>query len=183
MGKIVVSEFLSLDGVMEDPAWSAPYVGEEQLTFKFNELLESDALLIGRVTYQEFSEAWMQMSDEAAGLPVGFSARMNSLPKFVASTSLNAPLIWNASLIEGDLAEEISALKRQFDQDILVVGSGELAHTLMQHNLVDEYRFLVYPVVVGSGKRLFQDGANLRLNLTDAKQFSTGIAVLTYQPA
>lgn len=183
MGKIVVSEFLSLDGVMEDPAWSAPYVGEEQLTFKFKELLESDALLIGRVTYQEFSEAWMQMSDEAAGLPKGFSARMNGLPKYVASTTLQSPLIWNATLIEGDLVETINRLKSEIAGDILVVGSGDFAETLMRHNLVDEYRFLVYPVVVGSGRRLFTDGANLKLDLTDAKQFSTGIAVLTYHPA
>lgn len=182
MRKLVVSEFLSLDGVMGEPEWSVPYINEEQKAFKFNELLASDALLLGRVTYQGFADAWPSITDNAAGLPTGFSDRMNSLPKFIASNTLKEPLDWNATLLKGDLVKEISNLKQKFGQDILVTGSAELAYTLMQNNLVDEYRFLVYPVVVGNGKRFFKDQSNTKLKLVESKSFTTGIVVLIYQP-
>jgi len=188
MRKVIVSEYVTLDGVMEDPGggegtkhsgWSFQFWSEEAAKFKFDELFASDALLLGRVTYQGFAKVWPSMTDEH-----GFADRMNSLPKFVVSTTLEK-LEWNNSrLIKGNIAEEVSKLKQQPGQDILVAGSVELVHTLMQHDLIDEYRIMVHPVVVGSGKRLFKDETDMRvLKLVDTKTFSSGIVVLSYQPA
>ena len=177
MRNVVVTEYVTLDGVMEEPGWTAPYWNDEIAKFKFDELFSSDALLLGRVTYQGFAEAWPSMTDEQ-----GFADRMNSLPKYVASTTLEAAE-WNASLIKGNVAEEVSKLKQQPGQNLLVYGSGELVHALMQHNLIDEYRLLVYPVVLGSGKRLFKDGSTTTLKLVETKTFSSGVVALTYQPA
>ncbi len=188
MRKVIVSEYVTLDGVMEDPGggegtkhggWSFQFWSEEAAKFKFDELFASDALLLGRVTYQGFAKAWPAMNDEH-----GFADRMNSLPKFVVSSTLEK-LEWNNSrLITGNIAEEVSRLKQQPGQDILVAGSVELVHTLMQHDLIDEYRIMVHPVVVGSGKRLFKDETDMKvLKLIDTKTFSSGIVVLSYQPA
>jgi len=131
------------------------------------------------VTYQGFAAAWPPRTDEG-----GFADRINSLPKFVVSTTL-AKLEWNNSrLIKGNIAEEISRLKQQPGQDILVAGSCMLVNTLMQHDLIDEYRLMVHPIVLGSGKRLFGDGSDMKvLKLVDTRTFSSGIVVLTYQPA
>jgi dihydrofolate reductase len=188
MRKVIVSEYVSLDGVMEDPGgaeefehggWHNPFFVEEIGKYKFDELFASDALLLGRVTYQGFAAAWPSMTDEA-----GFADRMNSLPKFVVSTTLEEPLEWNNSrLIKGDVAEEVSKLKQEPGQDILIYGSGDLVHTLMQHDLIDEYRLMFFPVVLGSGKRLFKDGINTTLSLVETKTFSSGVVVLSYQPA
>ncbi len=188
MRKVIVSEYVSLDGVMEDPGgaeefehggWHNPFFVEEIGKYKFDELFASDALLLGRVTYQGFAAAWPSMTDEA-----GFADRMNSLPKFVVSTTLEEPLEWNNSrLIKGNVAEEVSKLKQEPGQDILVYGSGDLVHTLMQHDLIDEYRLMVHPIVVGSGKRLFKDGSDTTvLRLVETKMFGSGVVVLTYQP-
>ena len=188
MRKVVVSEYVTLDGVMEDPGgaegfehggWSFQFWNEEATKFKFDELFASDALLLGRVTYQGFAKAWPSMTDES-----GFADRMNSLPKFVVSTTLEE-VVWNNSrLIKGNIAEEVYKLKQQPGQDILIAGSGELVHTLMQHDLIDEYRLMVYPVVLGSGKRLFRDGSDtIVLRLVETKTFSSGVVVLSYQPA
>ena len=188
MRKVIVSEYVTLDGVMEDPGggegtkhggWSFQFWSEEAAKFKFDELFASDALLLGRVTYQGFAKAWPAMTDEH-----GFADRMNSLPKFVVSSTLEK-LEWNNSrLITGNIAEEVSRLKQQPGQDILVAGSVELVHTLMQHDLIDEYRIMVHPVVVGSGKRLFKDETDMKvLKLIDTKTCSSGIVVLSYQPA
>jgi dihydrofolate reductase len=192
MRKVVVSEFVSLDGVMEAPdKWHFPFFNEEAGKYKFDELFASDALLLGRVTYEGFAAAWPSrsngegftdsstMDDEKA-----FADMMNSLPKYVFSTTLEEPLEWNNStLIEGNVAEEVSRLKQQSGKDILVFGSTELVNTLMQHDLIDEYRLMVFPVVVGSGKRLFRDGSDTKaLRLVDAKPLSSGVVVLTYQP-
>jgi len=188
MRKVIVSEYVTLDGIMEDPGggegtkhggWSFQFWSEEAAKFKFDELFASDALLRGRVTYQGFAKAWPSMTDEQ-----GFADRMNSLPKFVVSTTLEK-LEWNNSrLIKENIAEEVSKLKQQPGQDILVAGSVELVHTLMQHDLIDEYRIMVHPVVVGSGKRLFKDETDTKvLKLVDTKTFSSGIVVLSYQPA
>jgi dihydrofolate reductase len=176
--KVVVSEFLTLDGVMEAPhQWSFPFWSEESANYKFEELFASDALLLGRVTYQGFAAAWPGRTDEE-----GFADRINSLPKFVASTTLQEAE-WNASLLKGDIAEEVSRLKQQPGQDILVFGSAELADTLRQHDLIDEYRLMVFPVVVGGGKRLFKDGSEKKvLKLTETKTFRSGVVVLTYVP-
>ena len=187
MRKVIVSEFVTLDGVMEDPGgaekferggWTMPYWNEEIGKVKFDELFASDALLLGRVTYQGFAAAWPSMTDEA-----GFADRMNSLPKFVVSTTLEKVEWNNSRLIKGNVAEEVSKLKQQPGQDILIAGSGELVHTLMQHDLIDEYRLLVYPVVLGSGKRLFKDGSKTTLRLIETKTFRSGVVLLSYRPA
>src|SRR6266516_842652 len=180
MRKVIVSEYVTLDGVMEEPGtWSFQFWNDEAAKFKFDELFASDALLLGRVTYQGFAKAWPSMTDEQ-----GFADRMNSLPKFVVSTTLKEVEWNNARLMKGNIAEEVSKLKQQPGQDILVSGSGELVHTLMQHDLIDEYRLMVHPVVLGSGKRLFRDGSDTTvLRLVDTKTFSSAVVVLTYQPA
>lgn len=174
---IVATEYVTLDGVMEEPAWTAPYWNDEIAALKFAELFASDALLLGRVTYEGFATAWPSMTDEQ-----GFADRMNSLPKYVASTTLQTAT-WNASLIKANVVEEVTRLKQQSGQDLLIYGSGALVHTLMQHNLIDAYRLLVYPVVLGSGKRLFRDASTATLKLVDTKTFSSGVIALTYQPA
>ena len=186
MRRVVVSEFLTLDGVMEAPGgefhpdgkggWTMQLFSEEAGKFKFDELFAADALLLGRVTYEHFAAAWPSMTDEA-----GFADRMNSLPKFVASTTLHEPLEWNATLLQGDLAEEVGKLKRGDGQDILVFGSGDLVHTLLQHDVIDEFRLMVFPVILGSGKRLFRDGiATSALQLLETTTFSSGVTVLRY---
>ncbi len=163
MRKIVVSEYLSLDGIMEDPGgaekyehggWTNPYWDDDIQQFQYDALFSSDALLLGRVTYQGFAAAWPTFTDEQ-----GFADRMNNLPKYVVSTTL-AKAEWNNShLIKRNVAEEVSRLKQQPGQNIMVAGSAKLVQMLMEHNLVDEYRLLVYPVVLGSGMRLFGDRA------------------------
>ncbi len=188
MRKVVVTEYVTLDGVYEDPGggegtkhggWSFQFWSEEAMKYKFDELFASDALLLGRVTYEGFAQAWPTMKDE-----VGFADRMNSLPKYVVSTTLKE-LTWNNShLLKENIAEEVAKLKQQDGKDILVGGSGELVHNLMQHDLIDEYRLMVHPVVLGGGKRLFREGSNKTvLKLVDTKSFSSGIVVLTFQPA
>jgi dihydrofolate reductase len=181
MRKVVVSEFVSLDGVMEAPdKWHFQFWHEDMGRYKYDELFASDALLLGRVTYQGFAAAWPSMTDEA-----GFADRMNSLPKFVVSTTLEEPLEWNNScLIKENVAQEVSRLKQQPGQDILIYGSADLVHTLMQHDLIDEYRIMVHPVVVGSGKRLFRDGSDTKvLRLVETKMLGPDVVVLSYQPA
>jgi dihydrofolate reductase len=180
MRKVVVSEFVSLDGVIEKPLWSRQLTGEEQQKYKLDELSASDTLLLGRATYQELAAQWPHLSEQYGG----YTDMMNSYPKYVVSTTLQEPLEWNASLIEGDLAEEVSRLKQEPGKDIMVYGSGDLVNTLMKHNLVDDYRLMVFPIVVGSGKRLFEGEIDTTvLELVDSKTLSTGVVVLTYQPA
>ncbi len=187
MGRIVAAEYLSLDGVTEDPgpagkfkyrSWTSPYWNDELAEYQSELLFASDALLLGRVTYEEFVASWPLRSGDP------FTDRMNSMPKFVASTTLEEPLEWNSTLLKGDVAEEVQKLKQQPAQDLLIYGSGALVDTLMQHHLIDVYRLMVYPLVLASGKRLFREGDDkTTLTLTDAKTTSTGVVVLTYQPA
>ncbi|OUJ75085.1 dihydrofolate reductase family protein [Hymenobacter crusticola] len=177
MRKVIVSEFLSLDGVMEEPLWTFKYFNEEQATYKLNELRASDALLLGRVTYEGFATAWPDRKDEQ-----GFADRMNSLPKYVVSTTLQEAAWNNSHVIRTNVAEEVAQLKQQPGQNILVGGSGQLVQTLMQHDLIDEYRIMFFPVVIGQGKRLFRQGSMATLKLTDAQTFASGVTVLTYQP-
>jgi dihydrofolate reductase len=162
--KVIVSEFMSLDGVIEDPGgageldrggWSfRSDRGAERDKYKDDELAAADALLLGRITYEGFTAAWPQLEEQTGE----YGARMNGYPKHVASRTLQEPLEWNNStLIEGDLVEGVGRLKRQEGKDILIFGSGELARTLMKHDLIDEYRLMIHPVVVGKGKRLFGD--------------------------
>ncbi len=176
MRKLVVTEFISLDGVMEGPAWTFPYWNEEIARFKGEESSASDALLLGRVTYQGFAAAWPESKDEGADY-------FNSVRKYVVSKTLEEPLEWNNStLIKDDIAQEITALKQEDGKDIAVHGSATLVQTLMQHDLVDHYRLLVYPVIVGKGKRLFKEGIPATLKLLQLQSFSSGVVALVYEP-
>jgi dihydrofolate reductase len=181
MRRIVVSEFVSLDGVVEDPSWTVQFGGEEQQRFKYDELSEADALLLGRVTYEGFAAAWPHMTEQAGE----YADMMNGYPKYVVSTTLEEPLGWNNStLIKGDVAEEVSRLKELPGKDILVFGSGTLVNGLMRLGLIDEYRLMIFPVVLGSGQRLFGDGVEETvLELVGTETFDTGVVVLSYRPA
>jgi dihydrofolate reductase len=187
MGRIVVTEFISLDGVIEAPGGGEDYQhggwtfaierGPEGDRFKLEELQEAEAQLLGRRTYEGFAAAWPGMSDEA-----GFADKMNSMPKYVVSSTLETAEWNNTAVLSGDLAEEIARIKGEVEGTILVAGSAQLVQGLLEHGLVDELRLMVFPVVLGSGKRLF--GASeekLPLRLTDSKTVGDGIAILTYE--
>ena len=172
---VVVTEFMSLDGVVEEPAWTFPYWNDEIAKFKGEESAASDALLLGRVTYQGFAAAWPQSEDEGADY-------FNNVRKYVVSKTLEEPLEWNNSmLIKDDIVEEITNLKQQDGKDITVHGSATLVQTLMQHDLVDRYRLLVYPLVLGKGKRLFEEGIPATLKLLESQSFSSGVVTLVYE--
>ncbi|MEC5425096.1 dihydrofolate reductase family protein [Virgibacillus sp. C22-A2] len=179
MRKVIATTFVTLDGVMESPdKWSFQFWSDEEERYKRDELFASDALLLGRVTYQGFAAAWPSMTDED-----GFADRMNSLPKYVVSSTLNEVEWNNSMLIKDNVAEEISDLKQQSGQNIAIHGSSELVSSLMQHDLIDEYRLMVFPIVVGSGKRLFHgELATKVLKLVETKTFSTGVTVSHYHP-
>jgi dihydrofolate reductase len=190
MRKVIVSEFMSLDGVIEDPGgageldrggWSfRSDRGAEGDKFKDDELAAADALLLGRITYEGFAAAWPQMEEQTGE----YGAWMNGYPKYVTSRTLQEPQEWNNStLIEGDIADGVARLKRQDGKDILIFGSGELARLLMGNDLIDEYRLMVHPVVVGKGKRLFGDVGEVRdLRLVDTQQVGPdGVLILTYR--
>jgi dihydrofolate reductase len=170
---------MTLDGVVEAPEkWSFPFWSEETGKFKLDELRATDALLLGRVTYEGFAAAWPGQKD-----PDGFADRFNSMPKYVASKTLKK-LEWNNShLIKGDLATEVSKLKQQPGKDIVIHGSPTLIRSLMPHNLIDEYRLLVYPLVRGQGKRLFDEASRANLKLAESETFSKGVVKLVYRPA
>ena len=188
MGKIVVTEFVSLDGVMQDPGGAEEFEhggwtfeidrGEEGDKFKMDELVEAEAQLLGRKTYEGFAAAWPSMEDEA-----GFAEKMNSMPKYVYSTTLQDPSWNNTTLLSGDFAEDIRKIKDEVDGVILVAGSATLVQGLVDNDLVDEIRLMVFPVVLGSGKRLFGASGKKPLALTDAKTVGAGVQVLTYERA
>ncbi len=175
MRKVVVSEFVSLDGVMEEPMWTFQFGTTEQNNFKRDELIAADALLLGRTTYEGFAAAWPSAPEDEE------PERMNGIRKHVVSTTLEEPLEWeNSTLLEGDLAEEVSKLKRQDGKDILVYGSATLVGALMEHDLVDEYRLMVFPVVVGSGRKLFEGGVEKkRRKRGETKKVKNGGGVTT----
>jgi dihydrofolate reductase len=176
MRRLIVTEYLTLDGVFDEPGqWSFPFWSEEAWKFKYDELFASDVQLLGRRTYDGFAKAWPTVSDE-----VGFADRMNSMPKYVVSTTLENPEWTNTTVIRENVPEAVAQLKQEPGQDILVAGSAQLVRTLAEHNLVDEYRFMVHPIVLGSGNRIFHDRKVLKL--VDTKRFSSGIMVLTYEP-
>ena len=152
MGTIVAVEYLTLDGVMEAPSWSAPYFNEELQGFQYDNLFAADALLLGRVTYDGFKAAWPSMSDEKS-----FAERMNGMTKYVATRAGGAPE-WNATFLEGDLVQAVTGLKAT-GQALLVNGSGDLVNQLAAAGLIDEYRLMVYPVVAGAGRHLFDQRA------------------------
>ncbi len=177
--KIIVSEFVSLDGVMEAPEkWQSPYLSDDFLEEIKEQILGLDATLLGRVTYQEFAAYWpLQTNNE-----FGIADKVNSTPKFVVSSTLQKAEWNNSTLIKGDVVQAVSQLKQQGDGSIGVTGSATLVQTLLDANLIDEYRLLVHPVVVGNGKRLFKDAlATTALKLVETKVFSSGVVALIYQ--
>jgi dihydrofolate reductase len=187
MGKVVVSQFITLDGVVEDPGGSEDFDrggwafdfdrGPEGDQFKLDEVMASEALLLGRVTYEGFAAAWPSRTDE-----FGFADKFNNMPKYVVSTTLEDPEWNNSTVISGDVAEAVSALKRDVEGDILVNGSVQLVQTLIEHDLVDEYRLMVFPTVLGAGKRLFGETSDaLALRLVDAKPAGETF-ILIYEP-
>ncbi len=189
MGKIVVTEFISLDGVIEDPGGSEDFKhggwtfeisrGDEGDQFKLDELREAEAQLLGRVTYEGFAAAWPKMTDLGE-----FAEKMNGMPKYVFSSTLEEASWNNSTILSGDFAEEISKLKQEVDGVILVAGSATLVQGLVEHGLVDEIRLMVFPVLLGSGKRLFGETTDKApLKLVDSKTLGDGIALLTYEPA
>jgi dihydrofolate reductase len=178
MRKVVVSVQMTLDAVESDPQnWSFDYAGDEFFSYASEQLSATDTLIMGRETFEGFAEAW---GSRAGSNP--FADRMNSLPKYVASRTLKGPLTWNATLIEGDVAKAIADLKQQPGQDILQYGAGELTHTLLEHGLLDEIRLLVYPVLAGSGQRIFETIDQTALKLLSSKTFGNGVMAVHYQP-
>jgi dihydrofolate reductase len=174
MSQIVVSMFLSIDGVMENPMWSLDYWNDDIAAFKNEELFAADALLLGRVTYDGFVDSWPSRSGDP------FTDRINSMPKYVASNTLNEP-VWNSSVIK-DVVAEVTERKRQTGGDLLVFGSGQLVETLMRHDLVDRFNLLIYPIVLGTGKRLFESDVTAKLKLTESKAHDNGALQLVYEP-
>jgi dihydrofolate reductase len=187
VGRIVVTEFVSLDGVMEAPGGGEDYKhggwsfeiarGEEGDKFKLDETMASEALLLGRKTYEGFAAAWPSREGE-------FADKFNTMPKYVVSSSLDDPEWNNSTVLKGDVAEAVAKLRREQDGDIVVHGSARLVQTLVEHDLVDEYRLMVFPVVLGSGKRLFGETSDKKtLRLVDSKVVGDGVAIMVYQPA
>lgn len=187
MRKLIITEFMSLDGVFQAPGpdgsgfkyegWTFPYHSDEFGKFKFDELQETDILLLGRVTYEGFAKAWPEQKDE-----VGFADKFNSMPKYVVSTTLTTADWNNSHIIKDNVVEKVQKLKNQDGGNIVVHGSGTLARFLIENNLVDEITILLYPVVLGTGKRLFDDMQKTSLKLIESKPFTSGIIVLRYKP-
>lgn len=186
MGRIIVTEFVSLDGVMEAPGggedfkhagWSFEIDrGKEGDEFKLDETLRSVALLLGRRTYEGFAAAWPSVEGE-------FGDKFNNMPKFVVSSTLESPEWNNSTVLSGDVVEEVTKLRDELNGDVVVHGSAQLVQTLLDNDLVDEMRLMVFPVVLGAGKRLFgPTDAKKRLQLIDSKIVGDGVAILTYQP-
>jgi dihydrofolate reductase len=187
MGRIVVTEFVSIDGVMQDPGGDSNFKhagwtfeirqGQEGADFKLNETRNSEALLLGRVTYQGFAKAWPSIGGE-------FGDKFNSMPKYVISSTLDKAEWTNSTVLKGDVVKEVNELKQKVSGDIVVHGSAQLVQTLLEHDLVDEMRLMVYPVVLGTGKRLFGETTDKKpMRLVDSKTLGDGITLLTFQPA
>jgi dihydrofolate reductase len=187
VGRIVVTEFVSLDGVMEDPGGAEDYRhggwtfeidrGPEGNKFKLDEALDAEALLLGRVTYEGFAAAWPSREGD-------FADKFNTMPKYVVSSTLEKPEWSNSTVLKGELADEVEKLRQKHDGDVVVHGSARLAQALLEHGLVDELRLMVFPVVLGSGKRLFGDATEKkRLRLTSSQTVGDGVAILVYEPA
>jgi dihydrofolate reductase len=186
MGRIVITEFVSLDGVMEDPGGAEDYKhggwtfeidrGSDGDKFKLDETIDAEALLLGRTTYEGFAAAWPSMEGE-------FADKFNSMPKYVISSTLSDPQWNNSTVLSGDVGEQVSKLKDTVDGDIVVHGSAQLAQALIERDLVDELRLMVFPVVLGSGKRLFAEPAGEKkpLRLKSSQAVGDGICALVYE--
>src|SRR5688572_8733212 len=195
MRKLIVNEFLTLDGVMQAPGgededrrggfdkggWQMPYLDDVARGAITAGMAEAGGFLLGRKTYEIFAAYWPNAPEEEAVI----AGPLNNLPKYVASTTLTDPLEWqNSTVLQGDIAEAVTALKRGAGNDLHVIGSGELVQTLMEHDLVDEYRLMINPLVLGGGRRLFREGnATNKLRLVDSKTTSTGVLIVSYRPA
>ncbi len=187
MSKVVVSQFITLDGVFQDPGgaegferggWTFQFDrGPDGDKFKLDEVMAAGALLLGRVTYQGFAQAWPSITDE-----VGFADKMNTMQKYVVTTTLDRGDWKNTTVIKGSVPDEVRKLKETVHGDILISGSGQLVQTLMEHDLIDEYRLMVYPIVLGGGKRLFSERMKVsRLHLVESIK-SGECLILIYQP-
>lgn len=187
MSKLFVTEFVSLDGVMEAPGgepthphagWVFDFMGEEQMAWKLAETMEAESLLIGRVTYEGFAAAWPDRDGE-------FADKMNTMPKHVASTTLAGELAWtNSTVLQGDVLEAVGKLKEGDGGPIMIAGSCTLVHALHNAGLIDEYRLMIFPVVLGSGLRVFPDTPDkTALKLVDSQVFESGVIVHTYHRA
>jgi dihydrofolate reductase len=187
VGRIVVTEYISVDGVVEAPSgteafervgWTDDFSrGPEGDAFKVEETMASDALLLGRVTYEAFAAVWPHVPGE-------FADKFNTMPKYVVSSTLQSPEWNNTTVLHGDVIEQVTDLRERYERDIVVHGSPQLAQTLIEHGLVDELRLMVYPVIVGAGKRLFADTTRKQnLRLVETKTFGDGVHVLLYRPA
>jgi dihydrofolate reductase len=193
MGRVVVFESLTLDGVMQAPGrpdedvrggfqhggWAGPYVDEVMLGVAAEGMSKGGALLFGRRTYEDFYSVWPNQTDNP------FTEVLNNSQKYVASSTLEEPLPWaNSTLLGGDVAEAVERVKAQLEKDLVVLGSGELVQTLMRHDLVDEYLLQIYPLVLGTGRRLFRDGSPVTaMKLVDTRTTTTGVVIATYRPA
>lgn len=186
MGKVVVTEFISLDGVVEAPGgepgyrhsgWVGKFPDRGQFDFKLTEVLSHEALLLGRITYESFAGAWPSETGE-------FADKMNAMPKFVASRT-RKNLDWNNSrLLQGEVPEAVARLKQDIAGDILVAGSRTLVNALRQHDLIDEYRLMVFPIILGSGTRLFEEFEEAQtLDLLETRPYDNGVIIMTYRPA
>ena len=187
MGKVVVTEFISLDGVIEAPGDPTEYErggwatggGQQGMRFKFDELMACDVQLLGRITYEGFAKAWPTM--EGTG---EFGEKMNEMPKFVVSTTLRDPQWNNTTVLNGDLGADVDELTKRFKGDVLVAGSGKLVQALLELDLVDELRLMVFPIVLGKGKRLFGETSEKKqLALVDSKTLDGGVIILIYARA
>jgi class 3 adenylate cyclase/dihydrofolate reductase len=189
MRRVIVSEFVTLDGVIEAPghdphpdgknAWALRYAGEDQQRYKIDEVYAAGALLLGRVTYDTFASFWPTAPNDD-----GFADRMNSIPKYVVSGTMKEAIWNNTTIINGDVVREVTELKRQPGGDIVVYGSADLVDSLWRHDVIDELRLMFFPVILGSGKRLFRDATEMaHLRLVESRTFDSGVTVLTYVPA
>jgi dihydrofolate reductase len=186
--KIIVTEYMSLDGVIEDPVgiensglgdWTGPFSrGSEGDQFKHEELMQADSLIFGRTTYAAFAAAWPHVKDEA-----GYAARMNGLPKIVASCTLTEPDWGQTEVWNGDLVAAARAYREKGEGVALIFGSASIVHQLAPAGLIDEYRLMLYPTILGAGKRLFAAGAKCQLSLAESRRFGGGIVLLRYVPA
>lgn len=180
MGKIVANLFVSVDGVMEAPQnWHFPYFNDEMTEVVAAQMAEAETMLLGRRTYEEFAASWPNR-----GSDIELADVINTAPKLVASRSLTAVDWQNSTLIEGDVADDLRRRKQASDGIISITGSAELVRSLLRAGVLDELRLLVHPIVVGTGKRLFEDGGDrVPLKLVDSRTFQTGVLYLTYVPA
>jgi dihydrofolate reductase len=195
MRKVIVSEFLTIDGVMQAPGlpdedrsggfehggWQMPFMDDIAGAAITEGLAATGGLLLGRVTYDIFAGFW---PNAPADEPSGLAQTINNLPKYVVSASLQEPLPWsNSHVIKGDVGKDVARLKQESGKDLQVIGSGQLVQTLMQHDLVDEYRLMIHPIVIGTGKRLFRDGSpKTSLRLVHSQVSKTGVLIVTYEP-